>query len=359
MLTNIGIQNFKCLDNKDIKLSSATLLLGTNSGGKSSLVQSLLLANEAARNIQLYKNPSLDLINNNYKLTLFSFDEILYYNSIEDVINISLTYDNKLKNTFSFTPTDDLNVISIQSENDPEIQEITYLSADRYITPYQRNGNINDIELGENNEFIGYIVDKGSKNHIKPYNERNHWNNSENKFLDIQINNWLEYILPTSKVTARTNKDDTFITLNFSNSRTLHQTNIGYGVSFILPIIVGGLIAKENSILIVENPELHLHPAAQSKIAEFLAVISASGVQVIIETHSEHIVNGFRKSILSQKNPLKYTDLCINYFDNTEKCTIEKIELNDRAEISYWPKGFMDQEENDLFELRRLRIQNG
>ncbi|CEI72720.1 AAA family ATPase [Romboutsia hominis] len=357
MINYIKLKNFKCFENEQIKLSKSTLLLGVNSGGKSSLIQSLLLFNSSIFNLQDKDISSLDLINNKYNLNLYSFDEILNNKYDDDFFEISIFNGNE-ETKIEYTPTDDNNIIDLNIDTNTNMEplDIIYLGAERSITSFQRNGNINNIELGRNNEYIGYIIEKGKKRAVKAYEDRNHWTFKDTALFDFQVNKWLDYILPSNKVSASSIGIDNYISLTFGEKLNLHQTNIGYGVSFILPIIVGGLIAKPESILIVENPELHLHPSAQSKIAEFLGLISMAGVQVIVETHSEHVVNGFRKSVLNKEHPLQNVDLVINYFDNDGSCEIKRIELNERAEIKYWPKGFMDQEEKDLFEMRKMRL---
>lgn len=360
MIKNVEINNFKCFDNIKVNLNKVSLLLGANSGGKSSFIQALLLSQMSLKSV-LKGDKSLDLITNSYGLNLFSFDEIINNNASDDFFSVDLDY-GEINSKIVYKPTDDNNVVEVSlTDGNSEIpKEIIYLSADRAISKYQKSGNINDIQLGKSNEYLGFIIEKGrQKNVIKIDRKRNYWGSEDTSVLDIQVNDWLNYILPNSRVNAKNNGIDNTYSLLFGENSNLHQTNVGYGISFILPIIIAGLIAKEGSILIVENPELHLHPQAQSNIANFLAVIAASGVQVIIETHSEHIVNGFRKAVLYTENPLTNADLTINYFNFKDKCTVEEVLLNELAEITHWPDGFMDQEDKDLFEIRKMRLNNG
>lgn len=83
-----------------------------------------------------------------------------------------------------------------------------------------------------------------------------------------------------------------------------------------------------------------------------------AGVQIIIETHSEHVLNGIR--IAALRNGMKPEDISINFFsvagsEKESKPRVQHIELNDRMDIQNWPEGFMDQEEEDLRTLRKLR----
>lgn len=98
---------------------------------------------------------------------------------------------------------------------------------------------------------------------------------------------------------------------NNNSSRKFESYNVGFGYSYILSIIVSALIAKEGNILIIENPEAHLHPKAQLNLSYLLAKLTGNGVQVFIETHSEHIVNGFRIAALKDGFSLNNKDLNI------------------------------------------------
>ena len=134
--------------------------------------------------------------------------------------------------------------------------------------------------------------------------------------------------------------------------------NFGFGISYVLPVILTGLTAIKGSVFLVENPEAHLHPKGQSHIGYFLAAMACAGIQVIVETHSEHVLNGIR--IAALKNAMKPEDISVNFFSIKEtngnvRHTVEKINLNDRMDLESWPEGFLDQEEEDLRTLRELR----
>jgi len=102
-------------------------------------------------------------------------------------------------------------------------------------------------------------------------------------------------------------------------------------------------------MLIVENPEAHLHPRAQSAIGEFLARVAAGGAQVVVETHSEHVLNGARRMV--KQTVLTPEKLCLHYFANTKDVlepTVTTIPVSLTGDISTWPEGFFDQLDQDL-----------
>lgn len=106
--------------------------------------------------------------------------------------------------------------------------------------------------------------------------------------------------------------------------------NVGFGYTYILPIIVSGLIAQKGQILIVENPEAHLHPKAQSEIAKFLALVASCGVQIYIESHSEHILNGLRISTLIDSIDITKDDVQIFYFIEEKESSKQLLQTMER-----------------------------
>ena len=99
-------------------------------------------------------------------------------------------------------------------------------------------------------------------------------------------------------------------------------------------------------ILIIENPEAHLHPYAQSILSKFLAGVSRVGVQVLVESHSEHILDGFR--IIVHDKIIDLNEINILYFDKNDETYFHKIDIKDDGDIENWPTNFFDQSTNDL-----------
>jgi predicted ATPase len=167
---------------------------------------------------------------------------------------------------------------------------------------------------------------------------------------------WLGYILEGAKIDIKgRDKESSVLYMllnNRNNAYSYKPTNVGFGYSYILPLIVTGLIAKKDQIIVIENPEAHLHPRAQSKISEFFAKVASCGVQVFIESHSEHILNGLRVSSLKPEIKINYDELAIHYFD--ESFNSEKLLIDNKGRISNWTSGFFDQQEIDLSNLFRL-----
>jgi len=134
-------------------------------------------------------------------------------------------------------------------------------------------------------------------------------------------------------------------------NKSLHSYNIGFGYSYILSIIVTALIAKEGNMVIVENPEAHLHPEAQFRITQLLAKLASRGVQVFVETHSEHVVNAVRLAVIEEEYALTNNQVSVFFFDNDYSKRDLYIEKNGR--INDWPSRFFDQYQWELAEILR------
>ena len=129
--------------------------------------------------------------------------------------------------------------------------------------------------------------------------------------------------------------------------------NVGYGPYYVLPIVTAALSRKPGEILIVDSPEAHLHPFCQNEMAQFLAKVAATGVQVIVETHNDHFINGARQAVKSEAIPPE--SVILHYFGDTEtEDGVHKhstISINAKGTLDHWPKGFCDQYERDLARL--------
>jgi predicted ATPase len=164
----------------------------------------------------------------------------------------------------------------------------------------------------------------------------------------------LGYILDGANIDIKGKEEKDISILRFllnsqQNKKFYKPTNVGFGYSYILPIIATGLITKKGDVFIVENPEAHLHPRAQSRLMEFFTRLSDNDVQVFIESHSEHILNGLRTNALNPNSRTTTKDVAIYYFDEDFKP--KKLEVDEKGKIASWPNGFFDQQEIDLAQI--------
>jgi len=130
--------------------------------------------------------------------------------------------------------------------------------------------------------------------------------------------------------------------------------NVGFGFTYTLPVITAILSAEKGDLLIIENPESHLHPHGQAKLGELIARAASDGVQLIIESHSDHLFNGIRVAI---KNGIVQTDdVSVLYFirpenSNEHVTLIEQPTVDSNGRLSHKPRGFYDEYSRQLDEL--------
>lgn len=121
-------------------------------------------------------------------------------------------------------------------------------------------------------------------------------------------------------------------------------TNVGVGVSQVLPIVVTCLLAAQGSTIILEQPELHLHPAVQARLADFFVAMTLLKKQCIIETHSEHLIERIRFRIVQDRTNFVKNNTKIYFFSKNDGSTsVKNIVINKYGSIDDWPKDFFDQ----------------
>lgn len=134
-----------------------------------------------------------------------------------------------------------------------------------------------------------------------------------------------------------------------SGSRQHRPTHVGFGLTYCLPIVVACLAAPKGSLLLLENPEAHLHPQGQAALGNLLSLCAADGVQIIVETHSDHILNGIR---LAVKNKLiNVNDVLLQYFERdteTGESSLQSPQILPDGQLMNWPPGFFDQWDRSL-----------
>lgn len=349
MIKNITINNFKSLKDVQLDLGQFNLLCGTNASGKSSLIQAVLLM---AQNI----GDNNEIILNGELVSLGEYIETKNFDSGIDVpVSISLTNDMNESSVLTFNQE----YITNKSIKFPTINhQLYYLSANRIGTADVFSKASRKNVFGLLGEYaIGFLEDHKDT----PAPEYLVYDKSEETahvFID-EVNYWMKRITGSILKVEKIDKTNKLV-LSYSNNKNyqVRTSNTGSGLSYVVSIIilglgvgllVGGL--EEKPIVVIENPEIHLHPKAQSVLTEFLAWLS-NYMQIIIETHSDHIFNGFRKMIKKEKLNPENSNLFFFNLENNETM-VKKIEISKNGKLMTMEKDLFDQFQIDLSELLR------
>jgi predicted ATPase len=250
---------------------------------------------------------------------------------------------------------------SVPKDLSKELLDIENLFADsvKYLGPLRENpkvlypvvsvGDLNDVgSRGENTPAV-YESKKDEEIYYYPPEVLNFEEKKRVK-LSEAVSDWLRHLCVAESIVSNgLGKKGVDLGIIISNGDTPHDlTNVGVGISQVLPILVMGLLAKSNTILIFEQPELHLHPRSQSRLADFFISLARAGKQCIIETHSEYIIHGIRYHIVANDEDKGSRAIRestrIYYAEKKEnKTTFKEIKVNKLGALSESPEGFFDE----------------
>lgn len=346
MLKQILINSLKSINELDFTCKKLNIIAGTNSSGKSTFIQSILMAKQNEKQNIGLNGPLVNLGDfkdaKNFNSSSKEIGVVFKY-STNNNYELRITEDEISKNDFATrfkTETVDL------FDFIEECNSINYLSCDRIGAEDIYKKNYSDpMNVGINGEFAIYSLEK---NKDKPLSKEMIVDNSSYT-LSTQVNYWLNYILGASITTEDVVGTD-FVKCFYvtPSGKMVRPKNIGAGFSYLVSIIVMCLLSNSDDIIIIENPEIHLHPQAQSKVCEFLYFIAKNNRQLFIETHSDHIFNGVRVGIATEK--MQAEDVSVNFFSiDDNNCTQNTvIEFGKRGRIMNYTEGLFDQFDIDL-----------
>lgn len=472
MLDAITLENFKAfkkLDNLPIK--PITILCGTNSSGKSSILQSILMLKQTLESV----NPNQTLLLNGRFTKLGAFEDVIYQKKEENVVKIGLKFNNDIFYGFdsdflstyfenerdaaqlnieykiingqlslnSFVIEDlilnyrfsDINeekpckgtIKLIRKENNiykvewdclpimkhSSLGEVKFKLKSRNIgniqieypelleTNLQQMVSYNDLfkiftvignNLKKNFKTIHYIgplrgepereyiyrdevLEIGNKGENAAYlfltelnkEIENHYfyNKSKDDFKQIDkislkkaLAKWFE-VIGVKDFTGEVINKIIYLSLNANKSdkTKVGIADVGFGISQIFPIFLEGLRMEMGSTLMLEQPEIHLHPNLQMQLSDYFIALAKSGKRFLVETHSDHVVNRLvRRIVEDETGSLK--DLIGIYFikPTDEGSVYEEIVIDDKKGIVNWPKEFFDQAANEQLKIMQAGL---
>lgn len=415
MLKRIKVENFKSLKHLDYKCAKLNLLTGLNGAGKSSFIQFLRLMRECAGrigelNFPVSKSDGFDV----------RFSDIRYcYAPHVDHFNPRFGVTFQGGNGVEYTIKRSLR------EADPDGVMIAHLEHERMVldeeeygewyervTAEEKEGASTFSKIWKGSRFVDafrkkpcdvnsggtyasfeffynslcqdYIIDafdpeggdvaeylfkeKAGCENVKP---------SPMSLID-KVNRCLQWVSSGARLAIEQKNvgDEEYyiskVSFGKDAANGFKPQNVGFGISYILPVLVTLLTARSGNIIIIENPEAHLHPHGQAEIGKLIAEVVSRGVQVFVETHSDHVINGIRVAV--KKGLVKPDDVNIAFFErkphvvdevtwtaktenglqkfvapkgewnHTEIYTdVHNIKIDENGSLSEYPTDFMDE----------------
>jgi len=378
MIQSIEIKNFKSIKSKYFPLGNLNLLLGLNGMGKSSFIQALLCLRQSDGII----HGILDINNEKY-VELGKTKDVFYQYSKNEDLGLDIKFGDEALNLqfkylheadyFGTENIDKSNVLGIVKNESLFTDNFQYLSANRipptHFHEQKYRGFVNKRNMGNHGEYTAHFIEVygnfpiAFQNMIHPKSETLDNVTGKtiiNTTLLNQINLWMGEISPNVHVVVTSISSDYILleyqfkqpNLGFTNR--FKPENVGFGISYSLPIVVALLAAQPGELLIIENPESHIHPRGQAELGKLIALTAMNDVQIVIETHSDHILNGIRVAV--KENPMLKDRAIIFYFDkeitdNEQYSKITDIRIDQNGELSDYPKDLLDEWSNQLIKL--------
>lgn len=445
MLEYLTLENFKAFKKLDkLPIKPITILCGTNSCGKSSILQSILLLKQTLES----RNPNQNLLLNGRFTQLGYFEDVVYqkkkehdlglgfgfniykanararrifvYNFLMQLFSsrMSLGEHNHLINgewilNFYINNKQESNfklpkityLIEICQKKEPEnpvfkaeIKQIednkleinsslgnkerpaewwlhqinlvirTILSDYTYIGPLrgepEREYIYRDevVEIGNKGEGAAYLYLEEKDNEIPAHYfyqaSTDRFESEEGLTLAESIHRWMS-LMKIQNLDAEVVKRIIYLSLNASryDSTKVGIADVGFGVSQIFPILLEGLRMDKGGTLLLEQPEIHLHPDLQMQMADYFVSLALSEKNVLVETHSDHIIHRLVRRIVEDTEHNLKDKVAIYFIKPSEEGAVcEAIEIDDTKGIVNWPPDFFDQAANEQMRIMQAGL---
>ena len=236
-------------------------------------------------------------------------------------------------------------------------RDLQYLGPLRESPQVLYNPGPSRIDLGTKGEYTAAVLHAHQKRkYMVPLPD----GNVRSTRLGDALNLWLVELglADEAKATDRGRLGIGLTVSPVGSGKDVDLTSVGVGVSQVLPVLLLCLLARRGSVVLMEQPELHLHPAMQLRLADFLLACAKSGRQIMIETHSEHLVNRLRLHV-AQDETSASGDLVQLLFAEQENgvTSYRTSQINPLGGLSEdWPRGFLDVGSDEAGQLLRQTV---
>lgn len=380
MIRELTLENFKAFGQLELPLAPLTLLTGVNAVGKSTTMQALALLRQSWDG-KLLSCPGGLLLNGDL-VELGVGQDVLYEDFATDgqrAPHIGITLDTDLgkfrwRVEYVSTRDREADMLPLGAVSSSEIPDslfgagFQYLKADRIVPAFyyskSYDATVRRRFLGTRGEHTVNFLRVHRDDHVIP--SLRHSGTQLTSLLD-NVEAWLQELCPGVNIEAEDLRGTDLVRLSYgffgrtglaSSNIRYRPTNVGFGLTYALPIVVACLSAASDSLIMVENPEAHLHPRGQSAMARLACLVAASGAQIIVETHSDHVLNGVRLAVKDQI--LTNSAVSLHYFHRSARGTaaspvppieVSSPQLGPDGMLSQWPPGFFDEWDNALDRL--------
>lgn len=453
MLTKLRIQNFKAWrDTSELRLAPITIFFGTNSSGKSSIGQFLMMLKQTAASPD--RNRVLHPGDTNSLVDLGTFEDLLYQHDqkndlkfmvewkqagglvIEDVLssnqfrgeqirfNASIGFENRKgisavcrQFSYEFTGNSDSEFsvamipelkqggkyklavsgfhekrkagrvwplphpskfygfpdeLSLYYQNGETLNDLSFnfqslLQGLSYLGPLREEPRRNYAWTGETPENVGSRGERWVSAFLAAADRKiNQGYKKQGMEFEVLIATWLKKLglihsFTVAPIAKGTREYRVRVKVNASSSEVAIP-DVGFGVSQVLPVIVQSFYARENSTVIIEQPELHLHPAVQQNLADmFIGAVksrqggSDRGVQFLIESHSEHFLRRLQRRVAEEV--IRHEDVAVYFCESTGTgVRARPLEVDLYGNIIDWPKNFFGDQITDIAVMQKEGI---
>ncbi|MGW9344222.1 AAA family ATPase [Streptomyces albidoflavus] len=393
MIDRLALRNFKTFQETELPLGPLTLLTGLNSSGKSTVLQALAMVRQS------YEAGDLDaaamlasaraaglrpggvgrgFLLNGDLVRLGTGEDVLHEDFAGDEPRIGLGVDEGL-NRYAWTVgyEAEQNLLPLLDVELPYTSEgpdrpagaealvpafcvgpFQYLHADRIspaeFYPRDHHAAVARGFLGVRGEHTVNFLRHHAREEV-PQGSLRHPGAESARLLD-QVAAWMGDLCPGVDIQAEAIEGADAVRLSYGFEGSLGPTrrrrpgNVGFGLTYVLPIVAACLTAGPGSLVLLENPEAHLHPQGQTGMALLASAAVAQGAQLIMETHSDHVINGVRLAV--KRGQLTPEQVVLHYFrgDGTGVDVVSPKVDRDGL-LDQWPEGFFDELENTLDQL--------